>query len=165
MASSGSSDTATDTATMPGKLAAHSPSADAGRAEGSGSGSGSALDRRYHRLTQRIGSTPGGRIGLKVVVFVVGLVFVLGGIGLAVFPGPLTIPPILVGVYVWSLEFGWAYRLRGRVNRSAREAWTNAKQHPARALGVTALGLAAGAVAVWAVVHYDLITRLKDLVG
>lgn len=122
-----------------------------------------ALDRRYRRVAERAAAAPGGRLGLKVVVFVVGLLFVLGGLALAVLPGPLTIPPVLAGVYVWSLEFTWARRLRVRVSRSAREAWAQAKQHPVRAALITGAGLVAAAVVVWAVGHYSLVDRAQDL--
>lgn len=124
----------------------------------------SALDRKYNGFAQRFRGSAGGRLGLRVAVFVVGLVFVLTGAVLAVLPGPLTIPPVLAGVYVWSLEFTWARRLRVRVNNSAREAWANAKTHPARASTITVLGLAAAAATVWAVTHYDLIDRLKNAI-
>lgn len=119
----------------------------------------SALDRRYDSATRGVRATAAGRLVLKAIVFVVGLVFVAGGVALAVLPGPLTIPPVLVGVYVWSLEFGWARRLRVRASRSAQDAWASAKQHPARAAGITIAGLVAAAVVIWAVVHYDLVGR------
>ena len=48
----------------------------------------------------------------RVVVFLAGLLLILAGLVLVVLPGPLTIPPILLGVWLWSLEFdspgtGW----------------------------------------------------------
>jgi drug/metabolite transporter (DMT)-like permease len=100
-----------------------------------------------------------------VVVFVLGLLFILGGLALVVLPGPLTIPPILVGVYLWSLEFGWAQRLRSRAEQSARDAWEAATAHPARASLITGAGLVLAAVAVWAVLHFDLVRRVKDALG
>ena len=100
-----------------------------------------------------------------MLVFLVGLVFVGGGAALVVLPGPLTIPPVLVGVYVWSLEFGWARRLRGRVSASARTAWEHSKAHPVRAGSITVLGLVGAGVAIWAVSAYDLVARAKDLVS
>lgn len=124
----------------------------------------SKLDRKYAQFASRYQGSPGARAGLKVAVFVVGLVFVLVGLALTVLPGPLTIPPILAGVYVWSLEFPWARRLRVRVNKSAQEAWRNAKAHPARAITITVLGLVAAGVAIWAVGHYDLLAKAQDLI-
>ena len=125
----------------------------------------SGIDRRYQAFARRFDRAPGGRLLLKVVVFVLGLLFILGGLALVVLPGPLTIPPILVGVYLWSLEFGWAQRLRARAEQSARDAWESAKAHPVRASLITGAGLVAAAVAVWAVLHYDLVTRAKDALG
>lgn len=123
----------------------------------------SAIDRKYAKVRERFGSTPAGRIGLQVVVFLVGLLFVVLGGVLVVLPGPLTIPPLLAGVYVWSLEFGFAKRLRVRMTKSAKEAWANAQQHPARAITITVLGLVAAGVAIWAVGHYELVDKVKDL--
>lgn len=128
-------------------------------------GQDSALDRRYQAFATRFSRAPGARTGLRIAIFVLGLVFVLGGFALVVLPGPLTIPPILVGVYIWSLEFGWARRLRVRVNRKAQEAWANAKRHPVRATAITVSGLVAAAVVIWAVAHYDLVTKVRDQLG
>ncbi len=125
----------------------------------------SRIDRRYQSLAKRFDRAPGGRLLLKVVVFVLGLLFILGGIALIVLPGPLTIPPIFVGVYLWSLEFGWAQRLRRRAEQSAKDAWEASRAHPVRASAITLSGLVAAAVVVWAVLHYDLLTRAKDAVG
>lgn len=124
----------------------------------------SKLDRKYAQFASRYQGSPGARAGLKVAVFIVGLVFVLFGIVLVALPGPLTIPPMLAGVYVWSLEFPWARRLRVRLSRSASEAWRNAKAHPARAITVTVLGLVAAGVAIWAVGYFDLVQKAKDLI-
>lgn len=124
-----------------------------------------ALDRRYRALVEHVGTRPGGHALLEVVVFVVGLVFVLAGIALAVLPGPLTIPPVLVGVYVWSLEFRWARRLRVRVTRSAEQARDHARQHPARATVITVGGIVLAVAVVWAVGHYGLVARAKGVVS
>ena len=58
----------------------------------------------------RIRQKPGLGIAYRVAVFFAGLLFVLLGLALTVLPGPLTIPPILVGLWVWSTEFEWARR-------------------------------------------------------
>ncbi len=123
------------------------------------------VDRRYRALAERFEKAPGGRLLLKVIVFVLGLLCILGGIALVVLPGPLTIPPVFVGVYLWSLEFTWAQRLRKRAERSAKDAWEASKAHPVRAGAITASGLVVAAVAVWAVVHDDLVTRARDALG
>ena len=109
--------------------------------------------------------TPGGSSAVKAIVFVAGLFFILLGLALAALPGPLTIPPILLGVYIWSTEFAWAERLLERARRSALEAWENAKRRPVITAIVTASGLAAFAVGVWLTLKYDLVQRAKELVG
>ena len=109
--------------------------------------------------------TPGGASAVKAIVFVVGLLFILLGLALAALPGPLTIPPILAGLYVWSTEFAWADRLLERAKRSAREAWENAKRRPVITALVTLSGLVALGVGLYLVARYELLDRLKDLVG
>ena len=113
----------------------------------------------------RLRRTPGGAQLLKVIVFVVGLLFILLGAALVVAPGPLTIPPILVGLYIWSTEFAWADRLLDRAKASAREAWANAKAKPVVSALVTGSGLIALGVGLFLVSKYDLVIRGKDLVG
>ena len=113
----------------------------------------------------RLRSTPGGAVFLKIAVFVLGALFVLLGIAAAVLPGPLTIPPMLLGLYIWASEFDWADRLLQRAKRSAQEAWTKAKRRPVLSAVTTVGGLAAAVAAVWAVRHYSLIDRGKELVG
>ena len=113
----------------------------------------------------RLRSTPGGTQLLQVLVFVVGLICILIGIALAALPGPLTIPPILLGLYVWSTEFAWADRLLDRAKASAREAWAKAKAKPVLSSFVTLAGLAALGVGVYLVGKFDLVAKGQDLVG
>jgi uncharacterized membrane protein YbaN (DUF454 family) len=110
-------------------------------------------------------STPGLSTVWKVGVFIVGLLFVVLGGVLAVLPGPLTIPPVLIGLWIWSTEFTWAHKLFSSFQRKARQAWEHAKVHPVSSALITIGGLAAAGVAFWAVNHYGLIERAKDLVG
>lgn len=109
--------------------------------------------------------TPGGKQLLQVLVFVLGLLFILLGLALAALPGPLTIPPVLLGVYIWSTEFAWADRLLERAKKSGREAWTRAKQKPVISGLVTVAGLIALGVGIYLVGRYDLVARGKELVG
>ena len=109
--------------------------------------------------------TPGGAHAVKVIVFSAGLLFILLGLALAALPGPLTIPPILLGLYIWSTEFAWADRLLDRAKRSALEAWEKAKEKPVVTALLTVSGLIAFGIGVWLVLKYDLLGRLKDLVG
>lgn len=109
--------------------------------------------------------TPGGAHAVKVIVFCAGLFFILLGVALAALPGPLTIPPILLGVYIWSTEFAWAERLLDRAKRSAGEAWEKAKARPVVTGLVTASGMVAFGVGVFLTLKYDLVQRAKELVG
>ncbi len=113
----------------------------------------------------RLRRTPGGGLLLRAVVFVVGLLFVLLGVALIALPGPLTIPPILLGVYVWSTEFAWADRLLERAKRSATEAWEQAKRRPVASAAVTLGGLVALGVGILLANRYDLVSRAQQAVG
>lgn len=113
----------------------------------------------------RVRRTPPGALLLKVLSLVVGLACIALGIVLIVLPGPLTIPPILLGVWVLSLEFSWADRLLDRARASATDAWEAARRKPVTSTVVTVGGLAAAGVALWAVGHYDLVERGREVVG
>lgn len=101
----------------------------------------------------------------RLGVFLAGLVCVALGVALAVLPGPLTIPPVLVGLWIWSTEFAWAKKLFTSFQRKARDAWAHAKQRPVSSAAITLGGLALAGAAFWAVGHFDLIARAKELVG
>jgi hypothetical protein len=101
----------------------------------------------------------------RVAVFTTGLLFVLLGIALTVLPGPLTIPPILVGLWVWSTEFAWARRVFATFARKGRDAWRHARQHPMSSAVVTVGGLAAAGLLFWAVGHFELVDRAKSALG
>ncbi len=113
----------------------------------------------------RLRRTPGGAQLLKVVVFVVGLAFILLGCALIVAPGPLTIPPILLGLWLWSTEFAWADRLLDRAKDSARAAWADAQRRPVLSALLTVGGLIGLGVALWAIARYELVARLLAAVG
>ena len=114
---------------------------------------------------ERLRRTPGGALLLRVLVFVVGLLFILLGFVLLALPGPLTIPPILVGLYIWSTEFAWADRLLERAKKQAREAWANAKAKPVLSTVITLGGLLAVGVVIYLVGRYDLVARGLELAG
>jgi hypothetical protein len=113
----------------------------------------------------RLRRTPGGRHVLQAIVFFLGLFFVLLGIALAALPGPLTIPPILLGVWIWSTEFGWADRLLERAKKSAKEAWDQARRKPVTSALVTGSGLIALGVGLYLARRYQLLERARDVVG
>jgi hypothetical protein len=113
----------------------------------------------------RVRSQPGIAQLYRVGVFLAGLLFVALGVALAVLPGPLTIPPVLVGLWIWSTEFEWARRFFVSFKNKAREAWRHARQHPVSSALITVGGLAAAGVAFWAVGHFQLVDRAKEAVG
>lgn len=121
----------------------------------------SAAGRWRDRLRRRRAT----RIALQAVVFLLGLGFVGLGVVLVVLPGPLTIPPILLGLYLWSTEFRWAERLRDRAARQGAKAWQAARRRPWRTGAVTASGLVAAGAAVYAGQRVDVLGRLGGVLG
>ncbi len=115
-------------------------------------------------LRDRIRAKPGLREAYRVGVFLLGLVCIAAGVALAALPGPLTIPPVLLGLYIWSTEFRFAERLFDSFKEKGHEAWEHAKKHPVSSTVITVGGLALAAAAFWAVGHYNLIDRAKDAV-
>ena len=113
----------------------------------------------------RMRSRPGLRHVYRAGVFALGLVFIAFGVVLAVLPGPLTIPPVLLGLWIWSTEFRFARAFFETFKRKAREAWAHAKVHPVSSAAITVGGLAAAGAAAWAVNHFQLVDRAKDAVG
>src|SRR5512133_3566522 len=94
----------------------------------------------------------------RVVLFVAGLVLI-------VLPGPLTIPPIVAGLWLWSLEFEFARRWLRPMREKGAVAWEKAREKPVHTTVVTVLGLVGAAVIIWASFRYDLVDRGRDLVG
>jgi Putative transmembrane protein (PGPGW) len=113
----------------------------------------------------RIRRRPPLATAYRVAVFVAGLLFVLLGVALTVLPGPLTIPPVLAGLWVWSTEFEWARRLFAAFRRKARAAWAHARQHPVSSAAVTLGGLAAAGAVFWAVGRFDLVDQATAALG
>ncbi len=101
----------------------------------------------------------------RVAVFVVGLVFVLMGVALAALPGPLTIPPVLLGLWIWSTEFHFAHALFETFKEKAHDAWQAARRKPVASTIVTVGGLVGAGVAIWAAQRYELVDRARDAVG
>jgi len=116
-------------------------------------------------LRARLRSNPGTRLFWRAGVFVLGLICIAAGFALVVLPGPLTIPPIVLGLWIWSTEFQWAHRFFASGKAKGQEAWEHAKLHPVSSTIVTVGGLALGGVLIWATLHYDLVDRGKQLVG
>jgi Putative transmembrane protein (PGPGW) len=116
-------------------------------------------------LRDRVRAKPGIGHAYRVGVFVLGLLCIALGFALAVLPGPLTIPPILLGLWIWSTEFRFAERFFDSFKRKAEQAWIHAKVHPISSALITVAGLAAAGVAMWAVSHYELVAKGKDAIG
>ena len=132
---------------------------------GSDDGLGRPVDLPRGSWRERVRSKPGVGQAYRVGVFVVGLLFILLGFALAVLPGPLTIPPVLIGLWIWSTEFRFAQRFFDSFKRKAQEAWQHAKVHPVSSTAITASGLAAAGAAAWAVSHFDLVAKGQQAVG
>lgn len=109
--------------------------------------------------------TPGGALALKAGALVLGGGFIVLGLVLAALPGPLTIPPVLLGLWILSSEFAWADRLLERAKRSAREALEQARRRPVSSAVVTLGGLVAVGVGLWLVSRYELVDALQQRLG
>ena len=109
------------------------------------------------RLRERLRRLPAGEVIVHGLVFLVGAALIALGLVLVVLPGPLTIPPILLGLVVWSLEFDFAQRWLDPWERRAQQAWEAAKARPWRTGLVTGVGLLASAAAVVLAVQLDLL--------
>ncbi len=101
----------------------------------------------------------------RVVVFVAGLLLIITGLVLIVLPGPLTIPPILLGLWLWSREFEFARRWLRPMQEKGAIAWEKAREKPVHTTVVTVVGLVGAVVVIWAAFRYDLIAQGRDLVG
>lgn len=104
-------------------------------------------------------------IVLKVAVFLAGAACIALGLLLVILPGPLTIPPVLLGVYLWSTEFAWAERLRDAAMVKARIAWEAAKRRPIHTAVVTVLGLGLAGVALYAAHRAEVLDRVTGVLG
>jgi len=113
----------------------------------------------------RIRNKPGLGHAYRVSVFVAGLACIAAGLALAVLPGPLTIPPVLLGLWIWSTEFAFAARFFDSFKDKARDAWAHAKEHPRSSAAVTLGGLVLAAAALWAVGHFHLVDKTTQAIG
>lgn len=116
--------------------------------EHAGGVTGQGARRRRRRVTRygirdRVRRLPAGEVIVRTIVFLIGLSLVGTGLALSVLPGPLTIPPVLLGILVWSLEFDFAQRWLDRVEGPAQAAWEQAKAHPVRTAVVSGGGILA----------------------
>ncbi len=105
---------------------------------------------------------PGGDLLVKGVVFLLGAGLIGLGLVLSLLPGPLTLPPVLAGLFVWALEFAFAERLLRKARRQADSAWAAARAHPFRGALIIVGGLALAVTAGVLVVHPDLLAQVRD---
>src|SRR3712207_1271029 len=98
---------------------------------------GAPADTPRDGLRARLRRKPGIGAAYRIGVFVLGLAFIALGVALAVLPGPLTIPPVLLGLWIWSTEFAFAERFFDSFKDKARDAWEHAKAHPRSSAAVT----------------------------
>ncbi len=124
-------------------------------------GLGKPREAKPGSLRARIHANAGMVLPYRIAVFVAGLLFVMLGIALTALPGPLTIPPVLIGLWIWSSEFSWAARFFAVFKGKAKDAWRHARQHPVSSAAITVGGLAAAGLAFWAVGHYQLVDQAK----
>ena len=116
-------------------------------------------------LRAKVRRLPGGEFLVHSGVFLLGLAFILLGLALSVLPGPLTIPPILVGLLIWATEFDFAERWVDKAKDQAQDAWESAKQHPWRAGIVTGGGVVLLGVGIVLASKYELVDRAKDVLS
>ncbi len=128
-------------------------------------GLGRPREVRAGSFRERVHRRPEVALAWRISVFAAGLLCVALGVALAVLPGPLTIPPVLLGLWVWSTEFDWARRIFTSFSRKAREAWAHARAHPVSSVAVTGGGLVAAGVAFWAVGHFELVDATVTALG
>lgn len=115
------------------------------------------------RLRERVRKLPAGDLLVRWGIFVLGAVFIAIGFALIALPGPLTIPPVLLGLAIWALEFEFAQAWLDRAKVPARKAWSEAVLHPWRTGFVSAAGMALALVAAVVAAQYDLFGRARDL--
>ena len=120
---------------------------------------------RGPRWREHVRAKPGLSHAYRVAVFVAGLVCIAGGLALSVLPGPLTIPPVLLGLWLWSTEFRFADRVLDSFKEKGAAAWAHAKRRPVSSALMTLAGLAAVAAAFWAVGHFDLVDKARSALG
>lgn len=110
----------------------------------------------------RIRRTPVVAQMYRLGVLLVGGLLIAAGLALAVLPGPLTIPPVLLGLWIWSTEFRFARRLLEIMRVRAGAALLHARAHLVRSTIITAVGLVGAAVAVGVIRHYELLARARE---
>jgi hypothetical protein len=100
---------------------------------------------------QRAKAHRGSRYAYLACVFLLGLLVILACLGLWTFlPAPLAIPPMLIGVWIWSTEFPFAGGLLDWLKDKGQTARDYAKDHPVKFGLATVAGFVVAAAAYWA---------------
>lgn len=86
-------------------------------------------ERFPEQRTEQLPRTKAVRHTRRVGIAILGAIFIAAGLALVPFPGPWTIPPIIVGLTILSWEFAWAKRLLFQVKRR----WKSVKARRAKA--------------------------------
>ncbi|MGB8652244.1 MAG: PGPGW domain-containing protein [Mycobacteriales bacterium] len=116
-------------------------------------------------LRDRVRRLPAGELVVRVSVFLLGAAFIALGAVLVVLPGPLTIPPMLLGVFIWSLEFEFARALLERVQVHAQAAWDAARAKPWRTALVTGTGLVLAVGAVVLALRWGVLDQAREVLS
>jgi hypothetical protein len=93
----------------------------------------------------------------RVGVFVVGLILVLVGGAMWLVSLLLAVPPVFVGLWVWSREFHWGHRLFRSFLRRAASLWSRVRSRPVRWAVITLGGVGVACAGYWAWLHYGLV--------
>ena len=105
----------------------------------------------------RVKAHRGPRYAYQAGVFLLGLLVIVACLGLWTFlPAPLAIPPMLIGLWLWSTEFGWARAPFEKLMEAGRRAREHAKERPVVFGVVTLVGLVVAAAGYWAFMHFLL---------
>jgi uncharacterized protein (TIGR02611 family) len=109
-----------------------------------------------HDVRLKFHAMPGGRITFRLLVALIGLVFVVGGLLLVPLPGPGWLV-VLAGVAVWAVEFPWAQRLL-RFGRGQLRRWNGwfRRQHLLVRVPLVTVLLAMVAVIAWLSMKHGL---------
>jgi hypothetical protein len=90
-------------------------------------------------------------------VFVVGLLLILVGAAMWLLSALLALPPVFVGLWLWSREFHWGHRLFTAFLRRAWSLWSRVRARPTRWAFITLGGVGVACAAYWAWGHYGLV--------
>ncbi len=124
---------------------------------------------RIHRTLNAIRGNPTGRVALRVVIGILGAVFVALGAALIPLPGPGW-AIVILGLAIWAVEFVWAKHLLSFTRRWVQSwtHWIGVRPLPIRLL-IGIVGLIFVTAVVWASLkvsfNIDLYILCRDWVA